>query len=66
MPPGSAPGQRTEWHLVSITGQYLPDKEVVARLRTVQGEGAYEVRPIGTFNPLGAAHAVGPKGQLPS
>lgn len=41
--PGAVPDQRTEWHLVSITGQYLPDKEVVARLRTVQGEGAYEV-----------------------
>ncbi|WP_410623120.1 SURF1 family protein [Amycolatopsis sp. cmx-8-4] len=41
--PGAAPDQHTEWHLVSITGRYLPDKEVVARLRTVQGEGAYEV-----------------------
>jgi cytochrome oxidase assembly protein ShyY1 len=43
LPPGSEPGRHTEWHLVSISGQYLPDKEVVARLRTVQGEGAYEV-----------------------
>ncbi|MBE8523763.1 SURF1 family protein [Amycolatopsis sp. H6(2020)] len=43
LPPGSVPGPHTEWHLVSITGQYLPDKEVVARLRTVQGEGAFEV-----------------------
>ncbi|WP_410639200.1 SURF1 family protein [Amycolatopsis sp. lyj-346] len=43
LPPGSVPDQRTEWHLVSITGQYLPDKEVIARLRTVQGEGAFEV-----------------------
>ncbi|WP_370970850.1 SURF1 family protein [Amycolatopsis sp. cg9] len=43
LPPGSAVGPRTEWHLVSITGRYLPDKEVVARLRTVQGEGAFEV-----------------------
>jgi len=25
-------------------------------------EGAYEVRPIGTFNPLGLAHAAGAKG----
>lgn len=41
--PDAVPDQRTEWHLVSITGQYLPDKEVVARLRTVQGEGAFEV-----------------------
>jgi cytochrome oxidase assembly protein ShyY1 len=43
LPPGSVPGQHTEWHLVLITGQYLPDKEVIARLRTVQGEGAFEV-----------------------
>lgn len=43
LPPGSVPDQHTEWHLVSITGRYLPDKEVVARLRTVQGEGAFEV-----------------------
>lgn len=43
LPAGAAPDQRTEWHLVALTGQYLPDKEVVARLRTVQGEGAFEV-----------------------
>jgi cytochrome oxidase assembly protein ShyY1 len=43
LPPGAVPDQHTEWHLVSITGRYLPDKEVVARLRTVQGEGAFEV-----------------------
>ncbi|NBH01917.1 SURF1 family cytochrome oxidase biogenesis protein [Amycolatopsis sp. SID8362] len=43
LPPGSVVGPKTEWHLVSITGRYLPDKEVVARLRTVQGEGAFEV-----------------------
>jgi cytochrome oxidase assembly protein ShyY1 len=43
LPPGSVPGRYTEWHLVTVTGRYLPDKEVVARLRTVQGEGAFEV-----------------------
>jgi len=43
LPPGTAPDQRTEWHLVSLTGSYLPAAEVVARLRTVQGEGAFEV-----------------------
>jgi cytochrome oxidase assembly protein ShyY1 len=43
LPPGREPGPQTEWHLVTITGQYLADKEVIARLRTVQGEGAYEV-----------------------
>lgn len=43
LPQNAAPDQNTEWHLVSITGTYLPSAEVVARLRTVQGEGAYEV-----------------------
>ncbi|MBB2501105.1 SURF1 family cytochrome oxidase biogenesis protein [Amycolatopsis echigonensis] len=43
LPPGTKPDKNTEWHLVSITGTYLPSAEVVARLRTVQGEGAYEV-----------------------
>ena len=37
LPPGAAPGPRTEWHQVELTGRYLPDAEVVARLRTVQG-----------------------------
>ncbi|MFI5612336.1 SURF1 family protein [Amycolatopsis sp. NPDC051903] len=43
LPGGAKPNQNTEWHLVSLTGTYLPSAEVVARLRTVQGEGAYEV-----------------------
>ncbi|GAA3541345.1 hypothetical protein GCM10022222_26200 [Amycolatopsis ultiminotia] len=43
LPQNAVPDQQTEWHLVSITGTYLPSAEVVARLRTVQGEGAYEV-----------------------
>ncbi|QRP44992.1 SURF1 family protein [Amycolatopsis sp. FDAARGOS 1241] len=43
LPGGEKPDQNTEWHLASITGTYLPSAEVVARLRTVQGEGAYEV-----------------------
>lgn len=34
---------RGEWRQVLITGRYLPDAEVVVRLRTVQGEPAYEV-----------------------
>ncbi|WP_328606631.1 SURF1 family protein [Amycolatopsis sp. NBC_00345] len=41
--PGSAPDQQNEWHLVSLTGTYIPSAEVVARLRTVQGEAAFEV-----------------------
>lgn len=32
-----------EWRQVTLRGQYLPDKETVARLRTVQGEPAFEV-----------------------
>jgi cytochrome oxidase assembly protein ShyY1 len=32
-----------EWRRVSLTGRYLPGGEAVARLRTVQGEAAYEV-----------------------
>lgn len=43
LPGGSAPSQRTEWDQVVTTGTYLPDDEVVARLRTVQGEPAFEV-----------------------
>ncbi len=36
-------GEDTEWRQVMITGHYLPSAEVVVRLRTVQGEPAYEV-----------------------
>lgn len=43
LPEGAAPDERTQWSLVTITGRYLPDDEVVARLRTVQGEPAFEV-----------------------
>lgn len=50
MPADATPDQQTEWHLVSITGTYLPSAEVVARLRTVQGEAAFEV-----LTPLRAA-----------
>lgn len=41
--PGVTPDQHTEWTRVTITGTYLPEYEVVARLRTVLGEPAYEV-----------------------
>ncbi|MFN2494476.1 MAG: SURF1 family protein [Pseudonocardiaceae bacterium] len=40
---GADPGGGAEWRQVQLTGRYLPDAEVVARLRTVQGEPAYEV-----------------------
>lgn len=36
VPPG-------EWRKVTLSGEYLPDAEAVARLRTVQGEAAFEV-----------------------
>ncbi|MFC4082282.1 SURF1 family cytochrome oxidase biogenesis protein [Amycolatopsis samaneae] len=40
---GAEPDQHTEWRLFTMTGSYLPEAEVVARLRTVQGQGASEV-----------------------
>lgn len=40
---GAAPGRGTEWRQVQATGQFLPEAETVARLRTVQGEAAFEV-----------------------
>ena len=43
LPAGAAPGPRAEWHQVELTGRYLPDAEVIVRLRTVQGEPAFEV-----------------------
>lgn len=39
----TAPSRATEWRQVLVTGRYLPDAEMLARLRTVQGEPAYEV-----------------------
>jgi cytochrome oxidase assembly protein ShyY1 len=36
------PGMR-EWRLVKVTGRYLPEAETIARLRTVQGQPAFEV-----------------------
>ncbi len=39
----TAPTRATEWRQVQVTGHYLPDAELVVRLRTVQGEPAYEV-----------------------
>ncbi|GAB3872086.1 hypothetical protein GCM10029964_009860 [Kibdelosporangium lantanae] len=32
-----------EWRLATLTGSFLADDEIIARLRTVQGEPAYEV-----------------------
>lgn len=43
LPAGQAPGIDTEWRQVELTGRYLPDAETVVRLRSVQGEPAYEI-----------------------
>lgn len=43
LPDDRPPDTKTEWMPVAITGRYLPDDEVVARLRTVQGEPAFEI-----------------------
>jgi len=40
---GAAPTGDLEWREVTSTGHYLPADEVMARLRTVEGEPAFEV-----------------------
>ena len=37
------PGAGSEWQTVRVTGRYLAEDEVVARLRTVLGQPAFEV-----------------------
>jgi cytochrome oxidase assembly protein ShyY1 len=41
--PNAEPSQRQVWRRVTVTGHYLPGKEVLARLREVNGQPAYEV-----------------------
>lgn len=43
LPNGSRPDADTEWRTVRVTGRYLAGDEVVARLRTVLGQAAFEV-----------------------
>ncbi|MFI7677857.1 SURF1 family protein [Actinophytocola sp. NPDC049390] len=43
IPAGQRPDATTEWRTVRVTGEYLADEEVVARLRTVLGQPAFEV-----------------------
>nr|WP_308204040.1 SURF1 family cytochrome oxidase biogenesis protein [Goodfellowiella coeruleoviolacea] len=43
LPTPAEPASGAEWRQVTMTGHYLPDGETLARLRTVQGEAAYEV-----------------------
>jgi cytochrome oxidase assembly protein ShyY1 len=43
LPAGTEPGGDSQWRRATVTGSYLPRAEVVARLRTVLGEAAFEV-----------------------
>lgn len=43
LPGANRPTVASEWRPVTMTGRYLPAGEAVARLRTVQGEPAFEV-----------------------
>ena len=43
LPAGTRPGPDTEWRTVRVTGRYLGEDEVIARLRTVLGQPAFEV-----------------------
>jgi cytochrome oxidase assembly protein ShyY1 len=42
-PPAPLDPSMHEWRRATVTGTYLSDDEVIARLRTVQGEPAFEV-----------------------
>ena len=42
-PIDAAPPDTPQWRQVVLTGSYVADAEVIARLRTVQGEPAFEV-----------------------
>lgn len=41
--PHTEPDQKAEWRPVRASGHYLPNAEMIVRLRSVQGEPAYEV-----------------------
>jgi cytochrome oxidase assembly protein ShyY1 len=43
VPPGAEPSSSAVWRLVTMTGAYQPAGETMARLRTVQGEPAFEI-----------------------
>jgi cytochrome oxidase assembly protein ShyY1 len=42
-PPADLHPGMPEWRLARVTGEYVANDEIIARLRTVQGEPAYEV-----------------------
>lgn len=41
--PGAEPLRSDEWREITMSGHYLPSDEVVARLRQVQDQAAYEI-----------------------
>ncbi|REH42061.1 cytochrome oxidase assembly protein ShyY1 [Kutzneria buriramensis] len=43
VPAGTEPSSTAVWRLVTMTGTYEPAGEAMARLRTVQGEPAFEI-----------------------
>lgn len=43
VPAGAEPSSKAVWRLVTMTGTYEPAGEAMARLRTVQGEPAFEI-----------------------
>lgn len=43
LPPNAEPQPSQLWRRVTVTGHYLPGKEVLARLRSVAGHPSYEV-----------------------
>ena len=40
---GNTPLEQSEWHLVTTTGRYLPEAEVLLRQRAVDGKAVYQV-----------------------
>lgn len=62
LPGTAAPTQASEWDRVRITGSYLPNAEVIARLRTVLGEPAFEV--LAPFRTSGGQVIVVDRGYL--
>lgn len=43
VPPGQPPPAAVEWRQVAVRGEYLPASEVLVRLRTIDGDPAFEV-----------------------
>jgi cytochrome oxidase assembly protein ShyY1 len=43
VPPGESATSEDEWRQVTLTGNYLPDREGLVRLRVVDGQPAFEV-----------------------